>query len=98
MQGSYCIRSSLMSTFHFFSIGPWAPDLLSISPSSEATPNTLHEGYSLHARVKTGGLLGSPESPLGPPDLPQARGRRASPTTPMAQAIDLALISVTSFQ
>src|SRR5437763_1594000 len=43
-----------MSTPHFFSSSPWRPLRPSISPMSDATPKTLHDGCSLHASVNTG--------------------------------------------
>src|SRR5688572_11160378 len=40
-----------MSALHFDSIGPCFPAAPSIRPFSWATPKTLHEGYSLQARL-----------------------------------------------
>src|SRR5262249_53089250 len=70
-----------MSTPHFSSTGPSSPFLPLISPMSEATPNTLHDGYSLQASVNTG-LPDPPPSffrrnPPGPPpgaELKQSPG------------------------
>src|SRR5713101_6736295 len=51
-----------MSTPHFSSMGPSLPLSPLIRPMSEATPNTLHDGYSLQASRKTD--LSPPPAPL----------------------------------
>src|SRR5262245_27426353 len=64
MQGSY--SSSFRSTRmpHFFSSVPGLSLVPPIRPFSLATPNTLHDGYSLQARLKLGMSVGGPGSPL----------------------------------
>src|SRR3954468_5011333 len=67
MQGSYSASSRTMSTPHFFSSAPCLPSSPLISPSSEATPKTLHDGYSLQASLNFGAFPSPPVSFLSPP-------------------------------